>query len=362
MNTAIDVTDLLLLKDDNLIINISRLQVQYGEILGIMGHSGSGKTSLLKILGLLEQPTQGSLSILGETITQPDSSLLALRRRLGLVFQKPLLRDTSVWDNVTLGLKLRKLPRKIIIERVAYWLEKFQITQLAKNHPRHLSSIDACRVNLARIMALEPEILLLDEPLASLDISSRGMLLEELAVLLREQNTTTVYLTNDYSELPILSQRAMLLYQGSIIQKGAVFDIINNPQSAAAASMVGIDNIIAGYLGGVAEDEVEFNPDGSSVRLYGTPRDAGLGQAYALIRSDDVELDVFPGAQWNAVEGTILRIHPQGSQVKIHLDCGFPLISSLPNRRFMTKKYRPGQEVTAVFDPAATFIVRKLPL
>lgn len=362
MNTLLEIKDLLLLKDREPLLNIPHFHLQAGEVVGIMGPSGSGKSLLMKTLGLLNPPTQGSIRLFGEEVTFRPSQLVAWRRRIALVFQEPLLFDASVGDNVALGLKLRRIPRNLIREKVKEYLSLLGIGSLAHRHPQSLSAPEACRVSLAQALVLEPEILLLDDPLAPLDQASRLNLLEELAAIIQQKHLTTVYATTDYSELSLLAHRAILLYQGAVIQEGTVRDVIDSPRSARAASLVGVDNIIPGYVGTVSEEEVEFKPLGTGLRLYGTPRDSGLDEAYALIRSEEIELDVFPGPQWNAVSGVITRIHTKGSQTKLHLDCGFPLVVTLPNRKFYYKKYQVGQEVTAVFDPARTLIVRKTPL
>ncbi|NLL19659.1 MAG: ABC transporter ATP-binding protein [Clostridia bacterium] len=361
MSTAIEVNNLLLLKNNEPLLNIPHLHIPRGEVVGIMGYSGSGKTTLLKTLALLEQPDQGSLSIVGQEVQYREATLLPLRRKIALVFQEPLFRDASVRDNVALGLKLRKVPKALIKQKVDDCLAKLGLSHLAHRHPNSLSKGEACQVSLAQALVIEPEILLLDEPLAALDPATRAAILEKLAEIIKETGITTVYATHDYSELSLFAHRAMLLYQGTIIQQGTVLDVLNQPQSAAAASLLGVDNIIPGFVGNVAEDEVEFNPAGTDVRLYGIPKDSGLYEAYALIRSEEIELDAFPGAQWNAVKGTISRIQPSGSQLKIFLDCGFPLVVTIPHRKYYLKKYVPGQEVTAVFDPDRTMIVRKLP-
>lgn len=361
MSTAIEVKNLLVLKNEEPLLNIPNLRITKGEAVGIMGYSGSGKTTLLKTLALLEQPNQGSISILGQEIEYQEADLLPIRRKMALVFQEPLLRDASVRDNVALGLKLRKTPRTLIKQKVDDCLAMLGLSHLAHRHAKSLSRGEACRVSLAQALVIEPEILLLDEPLAILDPASRTAILEKVAEIIRENGITTIYATHDYSELSLFAHRAMLLYQGTIIQQGTVLDVLDQPQSAAAASLLGVDNIIPGFVGKVAEDEVEFNPEGTDVRLYGTPKDSGLYEAYALIRSEEIELDAFPGPQWNAVKGTIIRIQPAGSQLKVFLDCGFPLVVTIPHRKFYLKKYVPGQEVTAVFDPDRAMIVRRLP-
>lgn len=361
MTIAIELQDLLVLKNEEPLVNIPRLAIPRGETLGIMGPNGSGKTTLLKVLALLEKPSQGRVSILGQEIDYSAGNLLETRRKIAFAFQNPLFKDASVRTNVALGLKLRKSPKPLIKEKVHTWLERLSISHLAHRHPAELSTGERCRVGLAQVLVLEPEILLLDEPLASLAIGDRIPLLENLMSILQEQRTTALYATHDYSELSYLARQGLLLYQGNIIQEGTILDLVHRPRSAVAASLVGVDNIIPGQIGNVAEDEVEFHPDNTALRLYGTPRDSGLTEAFALIRSDEIELDVFPGAQWNAIEGIVTRIIPQASKAKVHLDCGFPLITSLSNRKLQLKNYVVGQEVTAVFDPRETFIVRKLP-
>lgn len=361
MVKAIDITDLLLIEGTNTLINIPRLQANQGEILGVVGHSGAGKTNLLALLGMLKTPTQGKMIFFGETITPTTPNLLALKREIAFVFKEPIFKNDTIYNNIALGLKLRKISNNLIDQKIDYWLKKFKINHLATRRPEQLSPLDACRVNLAQAFVLDPKLLLLDEPLATLDSSTRDNLMEDLVEILQEMPMTIIYTTNDYQELSLLSPKVALLYKGSIIQTGDFEEVAAEPQSAAAATIVGIDNIIPGYLGNVSEAEVEFTPLGTDIRLYGLPRNSGTQEAYALLRSEDVELETFPGPQWNAVKGIITKIHPQGAQVKLHLNCGFPLIASVPQRLFSPRKYLPGTEITAVFDPAHTNIVRRLP-
>lgn len=160
------------------IFRVDKLALARGEVLALVGPNGAGKTSLLLTLALLQKPTAGTVRFDGETANRHN--LLALRRRLAVVFQEPLLLDTTVWGNVTTALRIRGVPRREANARAQKWLERFGIAHLARRPARHLSGGEAQRTSLARAFALEPEVLFLDEPFAALDLPTRNALLGEL--------------------------------------------------------------------------------------------------------------------------------------------------------------------------------------
>ena len=139
-----------------------------GEILSVIGPNGAGKSTLLQVMGLLRRPSEGQVFFDGQEVTN-SSDLVALRRRMALVLQEPLLFRGAVFDNVALGLRLRGVPRSETKKRAELWLAKLNITHLASQSVSKLSAGEAQRVNLARSLVLNPEVFLLDEPFASLD-------------------------------------------------------------------------------------------------------------------------------------------------------------------------------------------------
>ena len=158
--------------DGRRVLDVPEIAVHPGETLAMIGPNGAGKSTLLRVLGLLESPSRGELFLSGRPVDR-NSNLLTLRRRFASVFQEPLLIDGTVERNVGLGLQLRRMPQTEIGERTRRWMHRLGIEALASRQTRDLSGGEAQRVSLARAFAIEPDILLLDEPFAALDPLTR---------------------------------------------------------------------------------------------------------------------------------------------------------------------------------------------
>ncbi len=196
---ALQATGLVVRLGGRTVLEVPSLAVERGEVLAIIGPNGSGKSTLLQALALLAPLTSGKLCFEGESVHR-GSDLVALRRRMAVVFQEPLLLNMSLRENVTLGLRLRGLPQSQVACRADFWLQRFGIDSLATRHARALSGGEAQRASLARAFALEPEVLFLDEPFAALDAPTRAELIESLVAVLRETGVTTVFVTHDRNE------------------------------------------------------------------------------------------------------------------------------------------------------------------
>lgn len=217
---------------DRSILSIPSFELQKGEILGVMGPNGAGKSTLLKTLALLDPPQSGSIKFQGQTVS--DHSALVVRRKIAVALQQSLLLDTSVYQNVAVGLKIRKKSRQQIKDKVAYWLDVFRISHLAKKHAHHLSGGEAQRVNLARAMILEPEVLFLDEPFSALDFPTKVQLLKDIKQVVEETNTTTVFISHDLMEIKYFTNRLAILIGGEIKQHGPTEEVLAFPNSASA--------------------------------------------------------------------------------------------------------------------------------
>ncbi len=223
MRNALQVTNLRLIRQGKEILNIEEFCVETGETLAVVGPNGAGKSSLLAVLALLERPTSGRMELFGEAVE--NGNLLNLRRKMALVFQEPLLLDTTVLRNVTLPLRMRGIPKREAAARAEGWLERFGVSHLARRSILHLSGGEAQRTSLARAFALEPQILFLDEPFSALDYPTRKALLSELGPLLKEMRPTTIFVTHDYSEIPHLTENVAVLFEGKILRRGNVRDV-----------------------------------------------------------------------------------------------------------------------------------------
>lgn len=215
--------DLRLVRDGRQILDIGELTVEQGEVVAVVGPNGAGKSSLLLILALLERATSGTVRLFGEIAG--NGNLLALRRRIALVFQDALLLDTTVKRNVTVPMRIRDIPPQEASTRADKWLNQFGIAELSSRRARHLSGGEAQRTSLARAFALEPEILFLDEPFSALDYPTRKSLLMELGQILKKMRLTTVFVTHDYTEILHFCENVAVLYNGRIIRRGSVREI-----------------------------------------------------------------------------------------------------------------------------------------
>jgi tungstate transport system ATP-binding protein len=238
MSSLLDIRDLVVSRDGRQVLGIQSLTVEKGEVLAIVGPNGTGKSSLLLTLARLLQPEKGELHWQGRPFREYDT--LTFRRRIALVLQEPLLLDTSVFENIAIGLRYRGTPAAQVKERVSRWLARVGIDTLQNRPGARLSGGEAQRVSLARAFVLNPELLLLDEPFSALDAPTRLRLLDDLKSILTETGTTTILITHDLKEAARLANRVAVMLEGKIIQIGKPEDVFANPANPAVATFLGI--------------------------------------------------------------------------------------------------------------------------
>ncbi|MFL5759433.1 MAG: ABC transporter ATP-binding protein [Thermomicrobiales bacterium] len=197
-------------------LHVPELDIAPGEVVTLAGPNGAGKSTLLQVAALLLQPAKGEILISGELASHKRS--LALRRRIAMVFQSPLLFDLSVLDNAASGLRFRGVGRHDAEARAREWLQRFGVGHLADRAARTLSGGEAQRVSLARAFAVDPMLILLDEPFAALDPPSRSRLVPDLARNLRESGAAAAIVTHDLDEALALGDRLGILLDGRIAQ------------------------------------------------------------------------------------------------------------------------------------------------
>ncbi|RIK38619.1 MAG: phosphate ABC transporter ATP-binding protein [Chloroflexi bacterium] len=215
------------------VLAIDSLDVRRGETLAIVGPSGVGKSTLLRLLNLLEPPTSGTIRFQDFSYTGAEDVPLALRRRVTTVFQRPILLKRSVEANVAYGLHLRGLH---VNGQIHAALDEVGLAGLARQPARTLSGGEAQRVALARAMILRPDALLLDEPTANLDPYNVGVIERTVAKLSREHGTTLVLVTHNVFQAKRLAQRVALILDGQIVEVGETsqfFDAPRDPRTAA---------------------------------------------------------------------------------------------------------------------------------
>ncbi|NLG72018.1 MAG: phosphate ABC transporter ATP-binding protein [Chloroflexi bacterium] len=218
------------------VLEIEHLQVGKGEILALVGPSGSGKSTLLRLLNFLEPPSGGFLSFQGKEILSGPGAPLELRRRVTMVFQRPMLLDRSVEENVAFGLQLRG--RRNNRDLVQAALKDVGLESLARQRARTLSGGEAQRVALARAIVLKPDVLLLDEPTANLDPYNVSLIENIVRRLHEEQGTTIVLVTHNVFQARRLAQRVAFLLEGRVVEIAPVTTFFESPQDARTAAFV----------------------------------------------------------------------------------------------------------------------------
>lgn len=219
---------------DKTILSIPSFSIEAGEFLGIMGPNGAGKSTLLKLLSLLERPSSGEIRYRGEIVPNGKAPL-AVRRKFSIALQQSLLLDTTVYQNIAIGLKIRKTPSTDIKEKVQLWMDKFQISHLAKKNAHTLSGGEAQRVNLARAMIIEPDVLFLDEPFSALDFPTKIKLMEDFKEIIETSGTTAIFVSHDLMEIQYLTSMLAIIVNGELAQSGKTKEVLEHPNSSTSS-------------------------------------------------------------------------------------------------------------------------------
>ena len=356
----LEAQDLHVIRAGAHLLDIPSLSLCEGDILSLIGPNGAGKTTLLQTLAHLQRQFQGQIAFRGKRVG-PDLSVFEYRRKLAMVFQEPLLFDTTVFNNVASGLRIRGIGKKEMYWQVTDNLDRFGITHLADRSARTLSGGEAQRTSLARAFAIKPEILFLDEPFASLDPPSRESLVEDLQRVLKETGTTAILATHDRLEALRLSDRMAVMKGGRILQQGPPDDVMNRPADEFVASFVGVETILNGWV--IKRNGGSFlaNVSDHEVEAVG---DVQVGEEVVLcIRPENVTLSIHPFKETtsarNMFPGKIVGITPMGLFHKVLLDCGFPLVAYVTRHSIENLMLKEGKEVNALFKATAIHVVRK---
>ncbi len=344
------------------VLDIPLFEVRPGEVLVIIGPNGSGKTTLLLCLATLLKPTTGTISYQGVPF-RAGGSTLRFRRKFAVVFQEPLLLNTTVWDNVALGLRLRGIGHDETNASVQTWLERFGIALLAKRQAKSLSGGEAKRASLARAFALQPEVLFLDEPFNALDSPTRQALVEDFESVLRETKVTTVMVTHDRNEALALADRVAVLMNGCVCQIGTPEEVFSHPADEDIASFVEAGNIFHGVINSQSNGLVSINAAGQDLQAVST-LDLTIGtEVIACLHYDDVTISLplpqsMLSSARNQPKGKIVKTSPvTASQVKVTLDCGFTLAAVITKRSWQELGLQLGQEVVASFKASSVHLI-----
>jgi ABC-type sulfate/molybdate transport systems ATPase subunit len=299
------------------VLQVERLQVAAGEHLCVLGPNGAGKTTLLRLLAAVEPPHRGEVTVDGVDTTRGG---VALRRRLAYATQHPGLLSTSVVRNVELPLRWRKVPRRRRREVALAALERLRVAHLADRPARALSGGEQQRVSLARALAVEPAVLLLDEPAAGLDAQTRAAFLGDLEQALADRVTTVVQVSHRVEEAFRVADRVVVLVDGCVHQTGAPEGLNRRPADTSVAALLGYDNLVS----------AQVSPDGT-VRVGHAPTGltcpAAPGPVTVAVFAGGVRLVEAGGP---GVPLRVSRVTPGPGHRALRLDGAVSLVAHLP--------------------------------
>lgn len=347
-------------REGRTILSLPRLEVREKEVLAVVGPTGAGKSTLLRVLHFLDRPEAGVLEWRGERVPWPAP--LALRRRISMTFQDPLLLSGTTYDNVAYGLHLRGQNGPDARERVMAALRLLRVEHLADQRARTLSGGEAQRTALARALVLSPELLLLDEPFAALDAPIRKHLLEELKQAVRARGISCVYVTHEQSEAFSIADRIAVLRRGRLLQAGTPEEVLLRPLSRAVARFMQTGNILPGVVSTLTDaiSEVRVGPRllfSRTALPEGTPVDACIRREEILVEAPG---EASPAPGLNRFRGTVEAVVDLGSTLQVRIDAGFP---GLPLQALITRRVahdlslKPGGEVRATFSAASVHLI-----
>ncbi len=336
------------------VVDVERLEMKSGSTTALLGPSGSGKSTLLSIVGLLEKPDAGRILLDGTEVTSRD---IAARLSMAAAFQRPYLFKGSVADNVAYGLRLRRVPTARVASLVSLMLDRVGLADWGSRSALTLSGGEAQRVALARALVLEPRVLLLDEPLASLDPIMKWRLARDFATILRDSSITTLYVTHDQDEALTVADDVAVMREGRIVAAGLVDDIFGLPADEWTAEFLGMEPPLHGVVREV-HDGVAHVDCGGAV-LYVVSQFLPGSHVLVGVRPEDVMLfagdqELPPSSARNRLTGTVTNIEHSGSTFRVTLSVGSLTIASRLSRAAVAElALMPGVVVTAAFKATA---------
>lgn len=326
------------------------LQIRQGEFFSILGPSGCGKTTTLRMIAGFETPTSGSLTIQ----EQPMNGVPAHRRSVNTVFQSyALFNHMNVWDNVAFGLKIKKVSKAALRQRVGEALTLVQMESFAKRYPTQLSGGQKQRVALARALVNRPAVMLLDEPLGALDLKLRKQMQVELSNLHQRLGITFIMVTHDQEEALSLSDRIAVMKDGRIEQVGSPSEIYEHPSTAFVADFIGDTNLLSGTF--TAGEPAPFLVTKTGLRVaIAQPLSAQATPIDVSIRPEQIHLSETGTQTPNTYENCYLGVVKHTLYTGPHIHCIIELTTGEQLRVLQPNhtRYQPGASVYVAWSAA----------
>jgi molybdopterin-binding protein len=346
------------------IVDVDAIAVHRGEILAILGPNGAGKSTLFRILLLLEPADAGEVRLDGTVLRAGDVE----SRRITGVFQRPYLFDGTVETNVSYGLRARGMSRAQQSLRVSSVLDALGIASLRRVPVQRLSGGEAQRVALARALAVQPEVLLMDEPTANLDVTAKRRFREDLERWVRSGVPSAILITHDPADAFALADRIAVMHDGRIVQTGTPDELVFAPASSFIAAMTGAELLLNGTVEDVEQGLLTVSV-GNGLRMVAfseaTPA-PGRGDAVHIgYRPEDVLLaDVSDAGATSAVNRfslTVTDLSPSGPLVRVRLDGAVRITALVTRQSAGTLGLEPGRPIIAQLKATALRAFRAVP-
>jgi len=342
----VEVKDVVKKFDKVVALNHLSFKVREGEILSLLGPSGCGKTTALRVIAGFEDIDEGEVLLDGVVVTSPHKKILIPpeKRNLGLVFQSyALWPHMTVYDNIAYPLKLRKVPKNEIDEKVKNVLELVGLSGLENRYPSQLSGGQQQRVALARSLVYEPKLLLLDEPLSNLDLRVREAMRGELRRILKKIGITAIYVTHDQEEAFVISDRILLMRNGKKIQEGTPRQIYDHPANLFVAEFIGKSNIFKADVKIINEQERLARvivPDLSADLLCKYPPGMDINNSSLIaIRYNEIRIcESKPNVEENVLKGEIVAQEYRGAFTDYKIQIGKSYINVTLEKPIEAKK------------------------
>jgi len=335
------------------VLRVDHLDVASGERLSVLGPNGAGKTTLLRLLAAVDRPTHGEVTVGG---TSTAKGGVALRRQVAYATQRPGLLSTTVLRNVEMPLRWRKVPRERRRALAMAALDRLQVAHLADRPARTLSGGEQQRASLARALALDPEVLLLDEPAAGLDAQSRAAFFTDLDRALEDRAATVVHVSHRPQEALRLADRLLVLVDGSVRQVGAPEALNRSPADAGVAALVGYDNLVEAVVRPDGRVCAGGLPIGLSSTGPAGPATVAVFAAGIRVHLDGTSAPDHPpaGSGGAGLRARVARVTPGPGHQVVNLAGAVPLVAHVPVDRPLPEA---GADVEVSIDPALSAVL-----
>ncbi|MFS0674151.1 ABC transporter ATP-binding protein [Ornithinibacillus sp. 179-J 7C1 HS] len=311
--------------DNTNVVDDLNLDIKAGEFLTLLGPSGCGKTTTLRMIAGFEKPTSGKILLNGKQVDEMEP----YKREVNTVFQSySLFPHMSVFDNVAFGLKMKKVGKEEIKERVTKALKLVQLEEYGNRKPKQLSGGQQQRIAIARAIVNNPKVLLLDEPLGALDLKLRKQMQLELKHLQQTLNITFIYVTHDQEEALTMSDRIVVMNKGKIEQIGLPYEIYERPQTRFVADFIGQTNIMEGTVSDLNGEMATMAYADQSIEIPNTANVHKDEEISISVRPENLKLSSTPIEGSNNLKGTFKE--------KIYIGSVTKIVVSMPNGEELT--------------------------